>query len=481
MTAQKALESFDSRAVAKALFPNPVTARDGVEIEKTRGKKSKDVPLANAFKNSVIQIKNELRDVYNLNCAVRYGSAIWQSTSENNGTIKFHCDKCMKAKLVEGGSPGKEDLIALAVCKGKTKEDASVTVKKVFLHDSHNMKGKDKETRHPQHGWETLDFPFDRILGDTYGPAVQEINQYPVGGKKLPPGSRIKFDGANEQQKTSENIEFYEDRIYCVLQDQSVFPSISAEKHDQCIIRLMFFLAAVYNMAKEVAPTIGPDNLFTSAWSDDDDKADDKELNPEKHLSLTEVSLIYGGHHLYGNSVTPIHQPLHTDFSSPVKNVPKSMATKFKPASFLIPLKTSRFLHIQTYGNLVEVKKGQILFFSGDLFHAGHTWKDTDNDWKVAIHGHVDSNLWTRDEGTVSMGWDHDLTKSNAMCISKYSSAEGILKELGANIEASAYLLAGAEKKSKGLKLESKRKLKKTLAELKHATELLKAITAELD
>ena len=42
-------------------------------------------------------------------------------------------------------------------------------------------------------------------------------------------------------------------------------------------------------------------------------------------------------------------------------------------------------------------------------------------------------------------------------------------------------LLAGAEEKAKGLKLESERKLKEALAELKHVTELLKAISAKLD
>ena len=551
-------ENLDSSAVAKALFPHPITARSDITVEKTCGQKNKDEATAFAFKNAVVQIMHTLREDYKLECAIKYGGATWQSASTRKHSIKIFCKKCLEKKLAANGEPDKSDLVALAVCNQGKENKPCVKVKKVFFHDRHNMDTK-RMSGHPRHGWETVKFRVDSIFGETYKYAIEEINRFSVGSNDLPPGNRIKFKGkhtlsgssgesddkehalsgssgesddeehlvveednnpnadrkvvmeeydgkALEREQVAEEVEddengettgrkskrakatFYENRVYCVLPDENSYPSISWESHRQCMIRLMFFLAAEYNISAEMAPSIGPNNMFKKLWTDFDDEAKDFK-NPAAHLLLTEVSLIFGGHHLDQNDETPVHQPLHQDFSSSEGREPRALLVKFKPASFLIPLEVTRYIHVLTHGHIVGIDKGEMMLFSGDLPHAGHTWTAKgDRDWRVAIHGHIDSILWNRTLGNVDMGWDHKLAKSNAKCLATYSSLGDIIQGLEANCKATDYIVSGLQERLGDLTIKEKgRKVKavidkttKVLGDLDTIVKMLKEIKDEL-
>lgn len=486
------LENLDSRVVAQALFPEPITASNEIkEVVKTRGKKSKNEPVANAYKNATVQIMNDLLYIYKIECTVRYGSASWMSKTQRNHGIKIFCKKCFEIKLASNKEPGKEDLVALAVCNDERKKEPSVTVKRVFFHDSHHVETKDDASRHPRNGWETVKFPIETIFRETYKSSIEQIGSYAVGGGKLPPGDRVKFgeDDSGNKGQTVKTTKFYDNRVYCKLPDESKYPSITGEEHRQCMIRLMFFLAAEYNIAKEMAPFTAPDNMFMPTLAGDHEIKDVK--NSDKHLSLANASLIFGGHQLDKADKPLLYQPLHQDFSySNKKKEPKALSVKFKPASFLIPLETSRFVHLQTHGNLVEVRRGEILFYSGDLLYADHALPSTRKDWNVAVHGHIDSSIWNRFVvNGAKMHWDHDLVQSNARCLSKCGSVGDILKGMEANIQVATCLFEAAEEKLKdlGIKTGKKRSLaevnarsEKVLRELRDVTESLKAITAEL-
>jgi hypothetical protein len=184
--------------------------------------------------------------------------------------------------------------------------------------------------------------------------------------------------------------------------EEDKYPELSAETHKGCMIRLLYHMAASLNISEEVAPTIfdleeslDKDGEFNGTIGCHD------RTNPNCHLYLAEVSLLFGGHHKEsdegGTQVT--HQFCHMDGETgngPSINENPYLLGRTKPGSFILPIKNLRSFYMWCVDNLQWIYKGQYVFFSGNVPHGGTTRKirpgsNDGREWHPAIHGHLDS------------------------------------------------------------------------------------------
>jgi len=166
-------------------------------------------------------------------------------------------------------------------------------------------------------------------------------------------------------------------------------------------------MAGDLNMASEVAYTVLDMKKFIHEFTTPQLYCHcAEEINPEHHLYFNEVSLLFGGHCMLqgnGDSDYVVDQIVHKDGETSegeIKNKVLLMG-RHKPASFIIPLDEPRTIFVSTPQLSVPTKKGQYIWFHGALAHGGKTYKASKegNDWKPAIHGHLDSIYHRRKRG----------------------------------------------------------------------------------
>jgi hypothetical protein len=118
--------------------------------------------------------------------------------------------------------------------------------------------------------------------------------------------------------------------------------------------------------------------------------------NPDAHLHLFELSLLFGGHCMKKEvAEDPVDQVCHCDVDGlQDPETIKLFNNNQMPGSFIVPLEDHRTMCHSTPQNLTPVKRGQLLWFDGAMAHGGTTCKATQegNDWYPALHCHLDSN-----------------------------------------------------------------------------------------
>jgi hypothetical protein len=136
--------------------------------------------------------------------------------------------------------------------------------------------------------------------------------------------------------------------------------------------------------------------------------------NSDAHLSLKEMSILYGRHCMRKDNQDPIHQLCHTDGenhdSVPFIPMDSKFASirKTKPGSIIVPLHDNRAIYITSPANTITVRRGQYIFFFADVAHGGITYKHDPegNDWHPALNCHLDSIHHPRIAGVVSLLFD---------------------------------------------------------------------------
>ena len=153
------------------------------------------------------------------------------------------------------------------------------------------------------------------------------------------------------------------------------------------------------------------------------------------HLRLNGISALWGGHQV---GAEPVDRLIHMDI--PSKEVAEvidgesmvvdyevssnpALRDLFKPGSIMIPLQESRSLVTITAceKETDSIRKGKLVFFTGDFAHARKTYAPDDPSWHMALHN-VDSVYHQRPtEDKVGM-----LVEANVL----YRSAHGVYLHL---------------------------------------------------
>jgi hypothetical protein len=397
------LSSITSEEVAQALFPEPIYAAE------TLGKQRQPDLLKLAALIIQDRFKKYYQDVSATTIAwsasmfgpedISCQFPISQQRWIGNRSVKFYCQRCKEREH------RRCSLIGLAqILDSDGKFGLKMTHIYFHNHDCCNAeptKGLQAESSR----LELVPFDFETIIGDIYSNTIRKLDSItpktPFEADDLP-GNHINFE--------FDGYEEIDDRHYADFSAENV--PVEVSQHRKVLVRIMYHLAAHFNIAKEVCP-YQVDYLATVLNAESNKAAGliwdtTHTASADSHLFLTESSLLYGGHDMRtqeekDNSEEPIHQMTHQDgqyakhpFSDNYK-----LNGKFTPGTVLIPLKDSRTIYVLQPSNKVMCKKGCYLYFQGDLDHGGMTYAVEDKEWYPAIHVHLDSKHHQRPQGDV--------------------------------------------------------------------------------
>lgn len=152
--------------------------------------------------------------------------------------------------------------------------------------------------------------------------------------------------------------------------------------HRDCMLRLLLWFGVNFQCMDEIytAPSSARFDSLSSFFADSI-FADDMAHTPQtRHLYVDNFSLLFGGHQATNDKEEPIHQMPHQDFSTATvsgKDVSISDNQLLKdlthPGSYIAPLDKERPLKFAGSDTIVTVKRGEIVFFKGDVTHCGVT------------------------------------------------------------------------------------------------------------
>jgi hypothetical protein len=318
-------------------------------------------------------------------------SKVPQVKKEIGRRVPFCCQRC---KL-------NNTWFLLGIGKLAVDEDniGCIEISRLFYHN------KDCQVvMHPVAEFSVVNFDFLEVMGDTYDGVVQRMQNISFHDKTVepPPGHSIDFGYAEYN---------FDDRCYEYL-PSDMYPQIDKESHRLAMVRFFYLLTAYLNMADQTAFTLFDVEEVKANLARHNNSPPQGMIplsiplipNPSVHLAFYEISLLFGGHCMLSDpDLTPVHQICHKDGETKdnlVRDNPR-LVGKHKPGSFIIPLIDPRSIYVCTPMLQAEAEWGQFIVFHGALPHGGMTYKASmaGNDWKPAIHGHLDSKFHDRVQG----------------------------------------------------------------------------------
>jgi hypothetical protein len=441
--AKEEAEFFSSvtpNILAKAIFKGipveglPVAGKQQPPVQVTKEKKEKH------FRSAVYQVISIFK-VYGLEAAdplttgwfatniTPEGKAavrVAQGKAAVKQTLKFCCNRCKSIGLYSVLGLGKTV---------KTNGIEGISMEKVFYHDSDCCaNGREMGYKLPSYQYEVFDFDYAEVIGTTYEPVVERFKECNFHDKEedMLPGHSINFGKPDYK---------FDDRSYEYLPSER-YQEVLEEDHRMAMARFNYLLASKLNMADQMAVQVldmeGVITHHQTATLDSYHKEErhskkvskhPEKTNPDFHLTFNEISLLFGGHSMMKvekevpkkkgkgkkkkkddksnpEVISPsymVHQICHKDGETHEGEIQSNekLRGKHKPGSFIIPIQDSRSIYILTPGLVITALKGQFIWFHGALPHGGLTYMASKegNDWKPAIHGHLDSVHHARKRG----------------------------------------------------------------------------------
>jgi hypothetical protein len=242
-----------------------------------------------------------------------------------------------------------------------------------------------------------VDFDFKEVIGDTYDAVVSHLQGFKFKRKEggAPPGHHINYGNVNCN---------YDDRSYEHLPSKHC-NMLAKDMHMMAMVRAFFLLVACRNLAAgEAAYEIFDMETMESVCFQNKVLHCPVKKNPDAHLHLFELSLLFGGHcMMVADDQKSVDQICHCDIDGLQEPETIKLFNNIQmPGSFIVPLEDHRTMHHSTPQNQIPVKRGQLLWFDGTMAHGGTTHKATQegNDWHPALHCHLDSNKFPRVKGS---------------------------------------------------------------------------------
>lgn len=333
-------------ACAMAFFPDPVEEMcDAFCWDDREDKKTEKDPETAAFASALSKCTQKIRDVFtsiNLDVDIIRDAPSTKAKDQDqdktgkgknkfprqrlrhhDSTLYFYCLKCKAADRVsivatgttcvpskkyeqeiqkatrslnskelkdkKNGDKRASKESALETAKEKLQEIktrktmcCSVKVDRLYFHDFECCTERSKQSTAGVYeegpGYEILDLP-GVLLDDTYDKTCKKLSKRKVftkGSKVGAPGKEINFGVTSYK---------FEDRRYEGLPSRQ-YKEIDSRKHANFLLRLVYYFASQMNISAEIAVMVK-------------DGKDEKEReNPERHLKLTDPSLMTGGHSL---------------------------------------------------------------------------------------------------------------------------------------------------------------------------------------
>jgi hypothetical protein len=339
------------------------------------------------------------------------GTVVPQRFLQKNLIIHLFCKKCYNNSHQE----------LVAVCKLINHDTAykklAVDLKEIFYH-ARCHRTKADVYRDNSHFTSSIDV--DLLFGDTYKKALFKLNGYSPPNnrwdKKLSTTARNALkklflkgaapttdsSAADPDAKPSPpgahinlGMDFYDydDRTYCFLpcHKEGEF-DIDLTQHKMSMARVGYLLAMDLGV-KDFAPFLLDRQKLKLKFTKKGNLLHCGSPNPDHHLFLKEISLLFGGHEMRVTGQLPVHQWCHTDCTTLHGTfLPNDWEQKGRlpPGSLIIPLEDSRSVYGFTPASIQAILKGFMFVFRGDFPHGGITTRSNPS-WNCAIHGHIDS------------------------------------------------------------------------------------------
>jgi hypothetical protein len=332
--------SFTPKDYALAVFGEAVSGDAIIGLQPHgSGRKPKDI-AGNAEWNNACQRVRNILSFYNIQAdichtpflASNYNFKIPVSNKRVGCACRFFCTKCSEQE--------KAALVAVGIFS-HNKDGNYLEMQYLFPHNANCQSETPTVLVSP---YTVVDFDFDTVIGTTYAAALAEVGKQNNGRKKKTKllGSRINLD--NPKHNT-------DDRSYFALpRTTDTTDTIMAHKH--CMTRLFLHMAVKLNLVVETTaqlfdwPAVARGKLEKKeSWQNYPVK-----VNAAAHLFLSEISLLFGGHHLHkkkkkkkGDLGDLVHQTCHMDCYGLDGNA--DLEGKSKPSSIMLPLEdSSRFI-----------------------------------------------------------------------------------------------------------------------------------------
>jgi hypothetical protein len=240
-------------------------------------------------------------------------------------------------------------------------------MERVFHHDRDCWKTRLQKL--PSTEFQVFDFNYDEAIGTTCDAVAKDLQTISFHDKEtpMPPGHHIDFG--------HEDCNFDDRACECLPSPRH--SDVSTVDHRRSMVRTDFMMACDLNMAEEAAhQVVDMEKIIGSGKLE----LCPAKVNPKRHLSFCELSLLFGGHCMLpkrGNGKIFIDQIAHKDGETKegLTRQQVKLKDKHKPGSFIIPLDDFRTMFVCTPLLLVTAKRGQCLWFHGALPHGGRTCK----------------------------------------------------------------------------------------------------------
>lgn len=204
----------------------------------------------------------------------------------------------------------------------------------------------------------------------------------------------------------------YDDRSYLLLPGEPA-ANPTWRDHRMSMARLIYAVVSHLGIEDEASPFVWSPDYIVAWWFAHNRKKKETSFtqqNPRYHLSLTEVSALFGGNEREIAGKDVIHQYCHVDGGSePFNNEVdvgqgEKVKLRFAPGSIMVPLtKNGREIYLQNTNRAFHVPYGHAFLFKSDLPHGGITRRNDKGLQNPAIHGHFDSVHHERKQAFLSL------------------------------------------------------------------------------
>jgi hypothetical protein len=338
----------------------------------------------------------------------------------------YYCKRCLELRGFKSGNPT-EVCAAVVVgarltegpaCAAGEETKATLTVEKLFPHDVACGKLPFKDTIRPgiylnQHGGGgslmVARFPYETIVGDTMDQLLEEATETDPSEGNLLYGKAI-YPQTYERGKLDKTEYPFDNRRFHPIPspDENVIEALAPKKVRQMLIRQWYYIANNFSLSSEMhdmqfkeIKTVGSKYKMYPTWPRPEKK-------PVPHLRIVGAALLWGGHKR-GDDLEAVDQLIHEDipdimvadskedgeeyYFGVTDNPELQERGHFRPGTVIIPIQDERLLCVISGGEkrVATVKKGEMVFFTGDFAHAGKTYDEEDPSWHFSIHFYIDS------------------------------------------------------------------------------------------
>jgi hypothetical protein len=343
--------------------------------------------------------------------------------------IHLYCDQCRL----------RDKLSLVAICKPVKVDSAhkklGVAIEEMYYHSECTL-GAANKSQYNTNKWTMANFDLQKVVGDIYEKGIEKIETFEaprsyfdttlnakdkakiMSNKEVWPTGRMEPRSAKEDNAAvhpsppGDFINFgtsdydYDNRKYLMLPCVKEELPVDPVWHKAVIARIGYILCQHLAIEDEFSPFLLDRAKYKRELNrkvkETKEAGNRWVVNGNCHLSLQEVSLLFGGTEVRVVGDLPVHQVMHTDcvgFNKFQAN--DNLTGKVYPGSFLFPLQSKRSIYVQNSNNVLTALKNQMLVFRGDLRHGGLTRRETT--WDVSVHGHIDSTHHPRTRGLLAV------------------------------------------------------------------------------